>query len=241
MAQVGFRTTKKFAAALLAVAAAALAPGPIAAAPPSAGKAIEIIVRSSISPSAAVGILMSAQGASQVEIKDFKKIDAEHTVVFVPYEANEIPDGTTATAMIVSEEGAVAFGEVRPVSPLEPRESFLAIPVCPREKVTASTMAGQLSLLESLVEVRAARRGVAQVKVSQLMTEELLARLRVLERGFGLASAHPDEIGPDLNPVELIDRISRIVEVVEAIKARQAGAKSQAGGKPVSKAPSRKK
>jgi len=196
-------------------------------------KTIEINVETSIEPHSAVGLLISASGSIQQPVKDFRRADDHTLIVPVPYNEENLPKDTVATAVVFSEKGQAAFGDVRPVFSPDPRDSFLTIPDCAPEKISEAALQGQLSLLESLVQVRAARRGVAQVKVIQLMHDEFLERLKKLERGFGLI--HPVALSPDMPPVQLLDRLSRLLHVIQELKSRQpapaAGAQDALAGK----------
>jgi len=188
----------------------------------SAGQAvkhIEITVTASFEPVNAVGLLFSERGTVQQPVPVPRRIDEANIIVRVPYR-DDLPRDTMASAMLFAADGTMAVGAVRQVFSPDPRESFLSIPDCVPEKVTEATLQNQLSALESLVQIRSKRRGLAQVQVAQLMSDRFLERLKKLEKGFGLQ--YPAELAPDLPPVQLIDRLQRIFGAIQAVKGAAA-------------------
>ena len=179
-------------------------------------KVVEIAVTMQADPKSALGILMSSSGNVQVPVKAIERVNDSTVVVSVPYDDSSAARDTMVTAMILSEDGTPFFGGVRPLFAPDSKESSLHIPNCAPEKISEAAMQGQLSLLESLVEVRSQRRGVAQVKVAQVLDGKFLSDLKKLEHGFGFN--YSQELSSDLNPVELIDRLSRISEAVSIAK-----------------------
>lgn len=178
-------------------------------------KSIDIDV-SSADDGTAVGVIFSAQGAVQRAPSKVKRLDPSTVIVSVPYKESELPRDAMVTALMFSSAGKMSFGNVRPVFVPDARESALTLPLCVPEKANESALQGQIGVLENLVQIRAQRRGVSQVQIARLMSDKFLDRLRRLERGFGLVTT--PELGPDLPPVQLIDRLTRILEAVQALK-----------------------
>ncbi len=184
-------------------------------------KHIEITVSAPFEPVNAVGLLFSERGTVQQPVPTPRRIDESNIIVRVPYR-DDLPRDTMATAMLFAADGTMAVGAVRQVFSPDPRESFLSIPECVPEKVTEATIQNQMSAIESLVQIRSKRRGLAQVQVAQLMSDKFLERLKKLEKGFGLQ--YQTELAPDLPPVQLIDRLQRILLAIQAVKGSTTGA-----------------
>lgn len=176
---------------------------------------IEIVVPAQFDPVNSVGLLFSERGTVQQPVPKPQRIDEVHVVVRVPYR-DDLPRDTMATAVLYAPDGRTAMGSVRPVFSPDSRESFLSIPDCNPEKMPDAPLQTQISSLESLVQIRSRRRGLGQVQVAQVMSDNFLQQLRKLERGFGLRYA--TELTPDLPPVELIDRLQRILAAIQSVR-----------------------
>lgn len=179
-------------------------------------KRLEINVTMRAEPKTSVGLLMSSQGTTEQPVTDMRRANSDTVVVTIPYVESNLPADTMVSAIVISEDGTPFYGDVRPLFSPEPKSSFLDIPECKPEKISELALQGQLSLLESLLEVRSARRGVAQVKLTQLLSDKFLEDLNKLEHGFGLS--YPAQLSADSNPVELVDRLSRLMDAVTAAK-----------------------
>lgn len=186
---------------------------------PAGSRFIEIVVQSSFDPERAVGVLFSERGTVQQPVPKPQRIDESFVVVRVPYR-DDLPRDTMATAVLYGPDGRTAMGSVRPVFSPDPREAFLSIPDCAPETLPNAPLQNQLSMLESLVQLRSQRRGLAQVKVAQEMSDAVVLQLRKLEKGFGLR--YESELSPDLPPVELIDRLYRILSAIRTVRGSSA-------------------
>jgi hypothetical protein len=171
-------------------------------------KHIEITVSTPFEPVNAVGLLFSERGTVQQPVPPPRRVDESNIIVRVPYR-DDLPRDT------------MAVGAVRQVFSPDPKESFLSIPDCVPERITEATIQNQMSAIESLVQIRSKRRGLAQVQVAQLMSDKFLERLKKLEKGFGLQ--YQTELAPDLPPVQLIDRLQRILLAIQAVKGNTGG------------------
>lgn len=176
---------------------------------------IEVVVQSSFEAERAVGVLFSERGTQQQPVEKPRRIDESFVVVRVPYE-EQLPRDTMVTAVLYGPEGRTAIGNVRPVFGRDPRESFLSIPDCVPAPLPNAPLQTQLSMIESLVQLRSQRRGLAQVKVAQQLNDNVVQQLQKLERGFGLRYETP--LNADLPPVELIDRLHRILAAIRSVR-----------------------
>ena len=197
----------------------AISVGALVALPPTAysedkqGKSIQINVDTELEPAAAQGLFVSASGPIQLPVGEVQRVADNKLVVPVYYKESEIPKDSLATAIIISEQGELAFGNLRPVFSPDPRDSFWLIPQCAPEKINEAALAGQTSLLESLIEVRTERRRVALLALAAALNGDFLARLQKLEVSFGLENDPP--LSAELSPVVLLDRLTRILKAIE--------------------------
>jgi hypothetical protein len=87
------------------------------------------------------------------------------------------------------------------------------IPECPAEDPSAVVKLDQQGPLQQLVDVRSERAEIARLKISRMLDEEFLSKLRRFEDAFGLDKK--EEISANLPPEVLVDRLSRITHAVK--------------------------
>jgi hypothetical protein len=190
---------------------------------------IEVVVQSPFEAERAVGVLFSERGTQQRPVEKPRRIDESFVVVRVPYE-DQLPRDTMVTAVLYGPEGRTAIGNVRPVFGRDPRESFLSIPDCVPAPLPNAPLQTQLSMIESLVQLRSQRRGLAQVKVAQQLSDSMVQQLQKLERGFGLRYESP--LSADLPPVELIDRLHRVLTAIRLVRGSSPSSAPSRGSSP---------
>lgn len=166
----------------------------------------------------AIGILLSADQVLQKPIKKLETTRHGTVVVGFEYLENEIRPDTVATAMLVSKDGEIAFGNVKPVLMSPADASAMLLPVCPSQSVPIETLRDQGGLLENLVATRLARRSNAQLRLSRTMDTDFLKKTRKLEKGFGLTWG--EQLDPEMSPSELIDRLSRLVQAIKNVRKK---------------------
>lgn len=208
---------KRFFLSLLLVSAGFT--GSIQAQQPAPDKTMDIIVHADFEPVQSVGLILSTQGARERPIVASKRVDADTLVLTISY-PSAAPRDTMVTALVFAEDGTIAGGQVRPIVPAEPSDTYLDLPPCKPEPINEAALQGQLGVLENILRVRAQRRGVDRVRIAQIMSDKFLERLRRLEKGFGYQ--YTQELGPDLPPAELADRLNRILESVQLLKTSSA-------------------
>lgn len=179
----------------------------------------EVIIRidSDIEPVRAVGLVLTSDGTTEKSDAKFARSQSGNLEVTFSYTSEEAGSDALATAMVQSSDGSVAFGHVRKLSAINGSRD---LPVCKGEKLAIAPNPSQIGLLQSLVDVRSARRELVQAKVSNLMKDDFLEMLKKLESGFGLTYAK--ELSPSLPPVELIDRLTRILNAVKNYRMSKA-------------------
>jgi hypothetical protein len=163
--------------------------------------------------SEAIGLLISRDGTVQkMKPKISKDPSGASTIVSFPVTDDEMKEGLTASALILSKEGQYQYGPVIDVAKRVPA----LLPACPIEQL-GEIRPAQLGYVKALITTRQRQREIASEKVRQLFTEEFLIRLVKLERAFGLYPGTPPSATD--NPVELIDRLSRIVAAFDSSRS----------------------
>jgi hypothetical protein len=184
---------------------------------------VDIDVNTSITPSSALGLIISETGTTQRggEEISWQRTTPGNLVVRVPVTNSERAKGAIVTAMVMDKDGAVAFGSNKSARLQELSPAIFSLPACPRRKAPAN-IDTQGALVQSLMDVRAARRGNLQRRATTALQGELLNKLVRLERGFGLARAEP--LDGSLHPIELEDRLGRLLQAVTNYRSkREAG------------------
>jgi len=181
----------------------------------SADNLVEVDVRARFDPIAAVGLIMMDGKTRQVPQARMKQI-GDDIVVSFPYNSSEL-DGRV-TAMVVSNDGELAFGSVKPIR--YNKYSRHSIPAC-ADEIPSSTsgVESQLALLESLVQIRSERRATYRDNLAKELSGDFLKRLQDLESGLGLQPE--SELSADFEPVELADRLSRLKNAIRQFKTLQ--------------------
>lgn len=169
---------------------------------------IEINVASDFEPANAVGFVFTPTKIVEKKPLSLRKTREGFSVVSFSFDQSDATKDAYVSAMVTSAEGQRAFGDVRRLDSSDPRETFFNLPACPPEKLPGSVVLDRTGRIGSLVEVRARLREASQQRVAEIMSGDFLVRLRKLEEFFGLG--HGAELSPQLNPVDLVDRLSRL-------------------------------
>jgi len=179
---------------------------------------VDVDVKANFSPVAAVGIIMVGGDTRQETMVKFEQVNEGNVVVSFPYSRSDLDKHATVSAIVVSEEGELAFGSVKPVR--YDVGSIHSIPQCEEESVISTVgLESQVALLESLLQIRSERRSTYQANLNRELSGDFLNRLMELESGLGL-QAYP-ALSPDTDPVELTDRLSRLKNSIQQFKARK--------------------
>jgi len=196
----------------------------------TAQDSIEIDVNTAIHPTKALGLVLTEHGTEQRADPaiSWKRANSDTVVVTVPLGRADRAAGTIISALVMDDSGAVAFGNNKPADLPELSSSIYSLPNCPGPKVSPS-LESQGSLLQSLLEVRTARRAKLQTQLNASLQGDLLARLTKLERGFGMIHAEP--LSGNLPPRELEDRLARLVQAITNYRARRSSASAEGGSK----------
>ena len=189
----------------------------------SQSKKVKVLVRAPFEASTGVGLLISSRGTDQIYDIELDIRNDGSTVVTFPVATQSLPKDTMASAVVSSAEGEVAFGTVVPVIAAGASRSWLSIPQCKGR--SAETLTGeQLSLIDTLVEVRNSRAKIARKKIDSLLSEGLGEKINRLESGFGLSQN--ELISSELEPFELVDRLSRLLSALKSHRAHKARSKA---------------
>lgn len=176
-------------------------------------RTIEVNVIANFIPDMAVGLLMSSGRTIQLPNARVEQVGEERLTVSIPYDPKDLESGAMATALLVGPNGEIAFGDVKQITGSISAKSFLSLPECKKEIDVPEGMNDQIGVLQSLVEIRAARREAHQHQLEINLSGPFLEKLRRLEKGFGLEHSIP--LSPRLNSFELIDRLSRLATAIK--------------------------
>lgn len=166
----------------------------------------------------ATGIVMSATGVKMKQNLSARASAPGEFIVDVPIDSDETSPEYLATAYIATTEGRVAFGEMTPVSTESPSWSMEE---CAAPALSMSLITANEGLLSSLVKIREQRIKVTQAKIAETLDGKYLERLRGLERAL-VGQVEP-ALGPDLPPLDLINRVNVILG---SLKTREAAKKN---------------
>jgi hypothetical protein len=191
---------------------------------------IEIDVHTAINPTKAIGLVMSEHGTDQRTNSDisWKRVNPDTVTVSIPLGRDDRAPGTIISALVMNDAGEMAFGNNKPSDVPELSPSIFSLPTCPGPKINPA-IESQASLVQSLLEVRAARRAKLQNQLNGTLQGDLLARINKLERGFGMN--HGEALSGNLPPLELEDRLARLVQAIKNYRAQRGQASAGAQSK----------
>ncbi|MCO6429894.1 MAG: hypothetical protein J5J00_03460 [Deltaproteobacteria bacterium] len=204
-------------ASLLVIMTATLLPAAVSA----QTRTVDVHVPGNFQVHSAVGLIFTQGKTLQKNVEQVDQGDEDTMVVTFSYDASEDGGDSYASAMVISSEGDVRFGDIKLLAGSLTNRSFYSLPDCPPKELSRSVHQEQTGLIESLVEIRAARREAHQLRIKTVMSGPFLEKLRRLEKGFGFQYNKP--LSPNLTAFELMNRLSRLVN---AIKNYQSGSPS---------------
>ncbi len=137
----------------------------------------------------------------------------------------DVPEKSSAAlAMAEMADGSTIFGDTRLVIDAKAEPSIASIPECPVVGVIKAD-ASQRGLMESLVEIRTARRDVLKNRITALLAGNTLEKARKLEELFGLA--RPVPLSAELGPIEIIDRLTRLTAAIKSYRLTRTAKRSE--------------
>jgi len=172
----------------------------------------QVEVEHVFNPTHAIGMLISKDGVVTKTIKDTKPSALPgRMIVTFPYLASELKEDTLAGAMLeyeVDGNRITVFANLRPLYKSTKKGTHLELPMCPPELPQIRIASGAYGTLKGLIELRSEKRDLSKSEVESNMSGFFLSRLDQLESDLGLLKVTP--LSPDLNPIELIDRLQRL-------------------------------
>ena len=194
----------------------------------AADKSVEVLVDAGFTPTKTIGLLVSSSGT--IQKKETKVTRRDNTTIIVSFSADdsELKEDTMATAIVVGEQGEQAWGEVAPVHFQKGEQPWWNMEACPKDKFAIGVIQDE-SALESLVQIRVARRKIFQAKLARELEDGLADSIATTEEFFGLKRDVP--VGPDLSPDKLSDRFSRLTAALKSY--RKAKEREKAAAEPV--------
>ncbi|MCB0319105.1 MAG: hypothetical protein KDD56_10140 [Bdellovibrionales bacterium] len=169
---------------------------------------IKISEKLDFKPSKASMMLLNAENSTIVN--DVELTEQDNKVFSAIANIKDI-DATDiyASALFINQEGQFLMSDVVKVTGAN-TSSYLNINTCdPSQGLTINeTMQDQVGLLESLENIRLARRDFLKNKLSEILSTEFQERLLKIETGFGLNTS--GSINSETNPFEILNRLERI-------------------------------
>ena len=176
---------------------------------------VQVNVATSFEPKEAVGLILSSSGVAERPSINLQKVKDGLLLVSFTYSKTDVKKDSFATAMVISANGDIAFGDVKALYGSSPKTSFYAIPQCPPDQNKVSIDRSKFGALETLVHYRTERRETYKKEIQEILSGPFLEKLKKLENGFGLTRGRP--LSADLDPFELIDRLSRLKATVKGL------------------------
>lgn len=174
---------------------------------------VQVEVEAGFEAASALGILMSAEKFVHKPASKMEAGSGGKVIVSFPLENEELSGDVMASAMVMSAQGDVAFGNIKQISSEGQGASLSAIPECKAEEIKLTPAMSQHGVLESLVSVRVERLKYNKNRAAKLLSGEFLDRLREIERGLGFDTN--EELSANLHPLDLITRLSNISQAMK--------------------------
>ncbi|RMG45272.1 MAG: hypothetical protein D6719_00440 [Candidatus Dadabacteria bacterium] len=182
---------------------------------------IEVNIPVDREPQVAIGLLMNEKTTIQKPNAKIVHTRSGMTTAVFTVDSSEITPLSSASAMVIYDDGSFAFGDIRKLSPGKPVFMRANLPDCPAPEVKVdATLYGQRALLEQLVKIRRERIAFAKRKIAELLANGYDRKLLKAEVSFGLL--RKPVISPEDNSVELVDRLSRLLAATKTYKERRA-------------------
>ena len=178
------------------------------AAPQSGVVVVKVKVEAKPEPSKAIGIVLSAGEALQINDTTIEKVGDKLYDISFKVDASALSEDSVATAMAFNSNGDVVFANVTPALLSSTAALVASIPNCPPEDPSLAIQFNHFGPLQQLVDVRIARAELLRSNITSMLTPELTQRLQQLETALGLSRQEP--LSSSLPPAELVDRLSRL-------------------------------
>lgn len=197
---------------------------------PAAAADVTVFVQTDFEPAQFEGLVSSPNGVIT------EKVNPAVTEVSPNYYAvtfsvdDKSPEEQTATAVALSKDGRMAVGAVVPAIPKGTPENCSPSAIDPvKIEVDAGTIR---SLAANRLKRREYNRKILELSYTQFPSSEMES----VERKFGLL--YPDQVTRDLNPFQMVDRISRLIAALDSWNFRKSSSlPEQAGEEPTSSMP----
>ena len=174
---------------------------------------VNLRVEAKPEPKKAVGLVLSTGRTVEIPATTIEKIGEKLYLISFVVDRNIVRKDSVATAMAFDENGNVTFANVSPELLSESKSLISRIPECPPEDPSAAVKLDQQGPLQQLVDVRTERAEIARLKITRMLDEQFMSKLRRFEDAFGLDTS--EELSANLPPEVLVDRLSRITHAVK--------------------------
>jgi hypothetical protein len=187
------------------------------AAPASGAVTVKVKVEAKPEPSKAIGIVLSAGEALQINDTTIEKVGDKLYDISFKVDASALSEDSVATAMAFNSNGDVVFANVTPALLSSTAALVASIPNCPPEDPSLAIQFNHFGPLQQLVDVRIARSELLRSNITSMLTPELTQRLTQLETALGLS--RPEPLSSSLPPSELVDRLTRLDHALKKYKS----------------------
>lgn len=169
---------------------------------------IQVDILGKSEPATAVGLLIATDSVKEYPKTQIEKGPRGDYFVSFTVPLADIKGDSVAMALALSAQGEALLTNAKILNNSGSIEAIASIPSCEGEPLRQVGLAGQVALLNQLVDIRTKLRNVARNKIAATLNGPMLEKLNKLERGFGLG--RETDLDPNLPPLELVDRLSRI-------------------------------
>jgi hypothetical protein len=169
-------------------------------------------------PTKVVGLVISKDGVLEKTGIEVGETTNNHVTAIIPVAWAEGSDDSLVTTIYITEQGEIKFSALKSIATQKRDEKSAEKAKCvlPAPKANDHRLLNNLGALNSLVDVRKAKRDVTKLEISNKLKGDFLKKLQNLESGFGLTTEVP--LSADIPPAELNIRLFRILTALKAYK-----------------------
>lgn len=180
---------------------------------PAAAAELTVFVQTDFEPAKFEGLVTSTNGVITQKVNPgYKEIAPNYYAVTFSIDDNAAED-QTAMAVAIGTQGQMAVGSVIPTSSKTLPQNCSPEALDP---ITIEVDAGTIrSLAANRLRRREHNRKIFELSFSQFPSSEIEA----VERNFGLY--YPDHVKRDMNPFQMVDRISRLLAALDSWNFRK--------------------
>lgn len=183
---------------------------------PASAADVTVFVQTDFEPTRFEGLVTSTNGVVTEKVNpSAKEVSPNYYAVTFSID-DKTSEEQTATAVALDNNGQMAVGSVVPASAKAPPQNCSSEAVDP---ITIEVDAGTIrSLAANRLKRREHNRKIFELSFAQFPGSEI----EQVERNFGLH--YPEHIKRDMNPFQMVDRISRLLVALDSWNFRKSSA-----------------